>query len=132
MVLGTADPCLYHKWSDNRLVLIVSWIDDNLIIGTKKAVEKSKKELMERFNCKNCGEREECVGCKIERKGTVLKFTQPVLLQSYSDKFELPKRVYKTPAQAGLVLVAGETSEAMSPTMQKKYCSGTGKAMHAM
>jgi hypothetical protein len=30
------------------MVLIVSWVDDNLIIGSKKAVEKAKKMLMER------------------------------------------------------------------------------------
>ncbi len=30
------------------MVLIVSWIEDNLIIG-KKAVEKTKKDLMYRF-----------------------------------------------------------------------------------
>jgi hypothetical protein len=31
----------------------------------------------------------------------------------------------------GLVLVAGKKEEALSPAMQKEYCSGTGKAMHA-
>jgi hypothetical protein len=31
-----------------------------------------------------------------------------------------------------LILVAGKKEEALSPAMQKKYCSGTGKAMHAM
>ncbi len=33
---------------------------------------------------------------------------------------------------AGSVLVAGKKDEAVSPAKQKKYCSGTGKAMHAM
>ncbi len=47
------------------MVLIVSWIDDNIIIGSKKAVEKTKKNIMERFDCKDCGDIEECVGCKI-------------------------------------------------------------------
>jgi hypothetical protein len=55
MMHSTADPCLYHKGGEERLVLIVSWIDDNLIIGSKKVVEKSKKDLMERFDCKDYG-----------------------------------------------------------------------------
>jgi hypothetical protein len=80
MVQSTADPCLYHQWGEDRLVLIVSWIDDNLIIGSKKAVEKAKKELMQRFNCKDCGDLEEYMGCKIERTANSLKFTQPVLI----------------------------------------------------
>ncbi len=37
-------------------------------------------------------------------------------------------RIYKTPAQAGPVLVAGKKAEALSPEMRKKHCSGTGKA----
>jgi hypothetical protein len=80
MTRSTADPCLYHKWGEEGLVLIVLWIDDNLIVGLKKAVEKTKKDLIERFDCKNCGDIEENVGCKIERTKNSLKFTQPVLM----------------------------------------------------
>ncbi len=132
MVHITRDPCLYHQWSKDKVVLIVSWIDDNIIIGFKKAIEKAKKVLMQRFDCKDCEDLEEYLGCKIEWTENSLKFTQLVLLQSYSDKFELPTRIYKTPAQVGSVLVAGKKIEALSPAMQKKHCSGTGKAMHAM
>ncbi len=110
------------------MVLIVSWIEDNLIIGPKKAVEKTKKDLMERFDCKDCGDIKEYVRCKIERTKISLKFTQPVLMQSYNDEFELPKKSCKTPALAGLVLVAGKKEEALSLALQKKYCSGTGKS----
>ncbi len=103
-----------------------------MIIGLKKAVEKIKKDLMERFDCENFGDIKEYMGCKIERTKNLLKFTQPVLMQSYHDKFDLPKKSYRTPALAGLVLVAGKNVEALSPAMQKKYGSRTGKAMHAM
>jgi hypothetical protein len=53
-------------------------------------------------------------------------------MQSYHDKSNLPKKSYRTPAPAGLVLVAGKKEEALSTAMQKKCCSGTGKVMHAM
>ncbi len=84
---STADPSLYHKWGEEGLVLIVSWIDDNMIIGPKKAVQKTKKDLMKRFDCKDCGDIKEYMGCKIERTKNSLKFTQPGLMQSYNDKF---------------------------------------------
>jgi hypothetical protein len=114
------------------LVLIVLWTDNSFIIGPKKAVEKTKKDLMERFGCKDCGDIKEYVRCKKERTKNSFKFTQLVLMQRYNDKFELSEKSYKTPAPAGLVLVTGKKEEAQSPAMQKKYCSGTGKAMHAM
>jgi hypothetical protein len=130
MVQSTADPCPYHQWGEDRLILIGSWIDDNLIIGSKKAAEKAKKELMQRFDCKDSGDLEEYIECKIEMVANSLRFTQLVLIQSYSDEFELPTRSYKTPAQAESVLVEGEKAKAISPAMQKKYYSGTGKTMH--
>ncbi len=114
------------------MVLIVLWIDNNLIIGSKQVVEKTKKDIMERFDCEDCRDIEEYVGDKIVRTKNSLKFTQPILMQSYSDKFKLPEKSYRTPAPAGLVLVAGKKEEALSPDTQKKYCSGTGKSMHAM
>ncbi len=114
------------------MVLIVSWFEENLIFGPKIAVKKTKKDLMERFDCKDCGDIKEYVGCKIEKTKNSLKFTQPVLMQSYNDKFELPKKSNKTPALTRSLLVAGKKEEALSSAMQKKYCSGTRKAMHAM
>jgi hypothetical protein len=53
-------------------------------------------------------------------------------MQSYNDEFKLPKKSYRMPAPTGLVLEAGKKEEALSPAMQKKFCSGTRKAMHAM
>jgi hypothetical protein len=43
MTRSTAVPCLYHKWGEEGLVLIVSWIDNNLIIGCRKWLKKPRK-----------------------------------------------------------------------------------------
>jgi hypothetical protein len=66
------------------------------------------------------------------KDGEFLEVAQPMLLQSYSNEFKLPTRCYKTPTQARSVVVAGKKDEALSPAMQTKYPSGTGKAMHEM
>ena len=52
---STADPCLYYSWTDIGLVIIISWIDDNLIIGSPEVVARTKKELMTYFECEDCG-----------------------------------------------------------------------------
>ncbi len=28
-----ADPCLYFAWHENRLVILVAWVDDVMILG---------------------------------------------------------------------------------------------------
>ncbi len=43
---STADPCLYYKWVNGRLIMMMSWIDDNAIIGQESDVMELKKALM--------------------------------------------------------------------------------------
>ena len=109
----------------------------------------AKQAMMDRFECEDCGELKEYVGCKIDRDGRELKFTQPVLLQSYSDEFELPERKMTTPATPGSVLqkvekgqgvVEGEADEvslgcwkvdaydALLPSRDLQFCSRLGQA----
>jgi hypothetical protein len=43
------------------------------MMGPKKAVEKTKNDLMERFDCKHWGDIKEYVGCKIERTKKIVE-----------------------------------------------------------
>ena len=63
------------------------------------------------FDCDDVGDFKEYVGCKIDynQDEGELRFTQPVLLQSYVDEFKLPDYEYMTPAESGQVL--GKTVE---------------------
>jgi hypothetical protein len=47
------------QMGEEKLVLIVLWIDNNLIIRSKKAAEKTKKDVMDG---KDCGDIEEYMG----------------------------------------------------------------------
>jgi hypothetical protein len=58
---STADPCLYYKWVDKWLVMMMSWIDDNAIVGQVSDVMKLKKALMNQFECEDCGPMDEYV-----------------------------------------------------------------------
>ena len=96
---STADPCLYFKWVNGRLVMMMSWIDDNAIVGHESDVMELKKVLMNQFKCKDCGPMNEYVGFTIETLKTGgVKFQQKVLLQSYRDEFDILKmKKFNTP-----------------------------------
>ena len=128
------DPCLYWKWTQNGLLIWLSWVDDCLCIGPKEEVMKSKTELTTLFDCDDVGEFNEYVGCKLERdwSNRIIKFTQPVLLQSFEDEFDLPDREYETPAETGKVLTKCEDEQQVEPAEQKEFRSGTGKLLHLM
>ena len=111
---STVDPCLYFDWTPNGLVMIVSWIDDNLIVGSDVAVKKNNKRLMSHFDCGDCGELDGYVGCNITHIGDdALKFTQPVNLQSFTSEFELPNRKCPTPEMAGDYLMKCKANDGL-------------------
>ncbi len=84
---SSADPCLYYKWVEKRLVIMISWIDDSMIVGPSDLVLKFKSNLVEQFECTDCGVLKEYIGDKIERVGEdAIQLVQTVLTQSYDDK----------------------------------------------
>ena len=128
-----ADPCLYFKWEDGtRLNIWLSWVDDLLNLGKEADVNRSCEELKKHFDCDDLGKLEEYVGCKIDynKAEGSLKFTQPVILQSFNDEFDLPDKSPVTPAEAGQVLVKVDSKNAISANEQTKYRSGVGKLLH--
>jgi hypothetical protein len=128
-----ADPCLFFKWTEHGLVLWVTWVDDCLVCGKKEGVLAAKKQLMERFDCDEVGELKEYIGCRVDRGDGIMKLTQPVLLQSFEDEFDLPDtKPPNTPATPGEVLRSGTETSMLSDVMQSKYRSGTGKLLHLM
>ncbi len=66
---STANQCLYYKWERGNLVIMISWIDDNMILGPEDLVMQVKANLMKQFECDDCGHLEEYVGNKIKYVG---------------------------------------------------------------
>ena len=128
------DPCLYYKWTKMGLILWISWIDECLVVESKEQVSQAKYELKRRFDCDETGNMDEYVGCKIERNWNerYLRFTQPVMIQSFSDEFNIEKNKAKTPAEPGQVLLKCDEKNKMSDKDQTTYRSGVGKLLHMM
>ena len=90
LTCSSADPCLYYKWSKGRLMMMLSWIDDNTILGYEKDVLNVKQDLMNQFDCEDCRGMDKYVGYTIQKLETGgIKFLQKVLVQNFSDKFDI-------------------------------------------
>jgi hypothetical protein len=128
-----ADPCLYFKWTeDGSLILWFSWVDDCFLAGPTEAMKTLKDELMEKVECDDNGEAEEFVGCMIEynRAEKWLRLTQPVLLQSFTDEFQISDEQHPmTPGIPAKALQSG-TQPAVQEKRRTYYRSGVGKLMH--
>jgi hypothetical protein len=103
---SSAAPCLYYKWEGERLVILILWIDDSMIVGPSDLVLKLKSNLMEQFEFNDSGVLTEYIGNKIECVGeNAIRLVQTDLMQSYEDEFKLGNRCYNTPAQPGKALM---------------------------
>jgi len=103
-------------------------------VAVSKPAWKSKK-LSCSISKSMMSEMKEYVGCKVECKDGTIKLTQPVLLQSFINEFDLPKEQDepKTPAVTGEVLpVVQEDAPTLSKELQFMYRSGVGKLLHMM
>jgi len=45
-----SDPCLMYRIDSKGLCIILMYVDDNLIVGSKKAIDKVTKEIKEVFS----------------------------------------------------------------------------------
>jgi hypothetical protein len=131
-----ADPCLYFDWTIDGLIVWISWVgDDCLVAGKKKGVPIAKGQMTAQFDCEEIGEVDEYVGCKVERnyEENLIKLTQPVMLQSFVDEFNLPNGpAPNTPATPGDALVKADPADCIPANELFKYRSGVGKLLHMM
>ena len=134
-----ADPCLYYIYIDGRLVVLVSWVDDIMILGHPSDVESVEKDFNKLFECTCEGHLTEYVGSKIDIKRkpdglATVKFTQPVLVQKLKDEYivDINGRSSMVPAVAGQILVKGDGSGGISEEKATKYRSATATLMYIM
>jgi hypothetical protein len=125
-----ADPCVYYRWTNQGLNIWCSWVDDILSCGHKTDVDEGREALKQFFDLDEVGELKEYVGNKVEynREQGYMKLTQPVLIQSFKDEFDLPNQIFKTPAAPGNILVSGDVT--LNQEEHRKYRKGVGKLIH--
>jgi len=126
---SNVDNCVYFKWDDSGLSLLASWVDDLIVAGKEDTVSHQKSKLKEMVPI-DCGSMDEYVGCKvdIDRVERKLKFTQPVMIQSFQDEFGLPDKSSITPAVQNTSL--SHVGDIISNTMISYHRKGVGKLLH--
>eukprot|EP00957_Ditylum_brightwellii_P007110 539753-Ditylum_brightwellii.AAC.1 len=129
-----ANPCLSYKWVNGKLVIWISWVDDCLNAGPEQEVREAVKQMNSMLKCKELGELAEYVSCKIDynKDDGWMRLMQPILLQSYEDKFGRNEHglMPHTPVEAGSVLEKEESKKTLGQQEHNKYQTGVGKLLH--
>ena len=61
-----SDPCLMYRIDGEGICIILMYVDDNLIVGSKKAIDKATKEIKEIFSVTVSPIATEYLGCEID------------------------------------------------------------------
>lgn len=89
-VASSADPCLFIKNCDGKLIFILIYVDDVIIIYNKEnEFEKIVQELMKNFKLTNLGEISYFLGIQIERINEVFYLNQKAYIEKVADQFGL-------------------------------------------
>ena len=70
-----AEPCMFYKYVNGQMVLLILRADDCCLCGNKEAVLQAVKDFTSLWDCKDLGELKECVGCKVDRTEEWIRFT---------------------------------------------------------
>eukprot|EP00957_Ditylum_brightwellii_P198696 15144378-Ditylum_brightwellii.AAC.1 len=103
-----------------------------MVWGPNEEVSTASEQFNNRFDCNDVGEVKEYVGynININEEEKSMTFTQPVLLQSFEDEFELTERKVKTPAESGSILIKTDPENKLNGKGHTYFRSGTGKLLH--
>ena len=134
---GDVDPCLY-VWKNNKgIVFIAIYVDDNLLVGNKEAIDKTIELLQkEGFNLKIEDNLEDYLSCNIHfsKSGNSAWLGQLHLIANLNRKFGKSVetlREYKTPGTPGYgVSRPTDEDQKISMTEQSLYQSGIGMLLY--
>ena len=97
------------------------------LFGIGNDILEEKQKIMDEVACDDTGDIKEYVGCKVDfdTENLTVRLTQPVLIQSFIDEFNVPDKIFNTPGVPGTILNEKE-SQKLTYDEQKKYQKAVG------
>lgn len=132
---GYPDPCLMMRRTNDGVVFIAVWVDDSLLVGNQKAIDRTIQDLRrEGFTLKVEGNLQDYLSCEItiDRDKKMGWIHQPHLLDKLEKQFgEEVKNMqrYRTPGTPGQGILRG-TNAKVDQEKHKTYRSGVGMLLY--
>jgi hypothetical protein len=134
-----SDPCLMMRKDQVGTLYVLTYVDDNLVVGDRKAMDKLLKEIdRSEFTVTVENELKDYLSCEIiadkERKKAWIG--QPHMVKKIIKTFEEEiqgMQVYQTPGTPGFQIVSPkESDEVLDDEFQKRYRTGVGMLMYCI
>ncbi|RVW98285.1 Retrovirus-related Pol polyprotein from transposon TNT 1-94 [Vitis vinifera] len=133
------ESCVYKKWNGKKVVFLVLYVDDILLIGNCIGMLTSVKDwLSQRFDMKDLGEAAHILGIKLmrNRKKRMIGLSQALYIDTILNRFNMQgsKKGFLS-FRHGIVLSKDQspkTPEEIESMKAVPYASAVGSLMYAM
>ncbi|RVW37486.1 Retrovirus-related Pol polyprotein from transposon TNT 1-94 [Vitis vinifera] len=133
------ESCVYKKWNGKKVVFLVLYVDDILLIGNCIGMLTSVKDwLSQRFDMKDLGEAAHILGIKLmrNRKKRMIGLSQALYIDTILNRFNMQgsKKGF-LPFRHGIVLSndqSPKTPQEIESMKTVPYASAVGSLMYAM
>jgi Reverse transcriptase (RNA-dependent DNA polymerase)/gag-polypeptide of LTR copia-type len=132
-----SDPCLFMRENEKGLVIVLCYVDDNLCIGNREALDQMLKEIVQYgLNITVENELTDYLSCEIRfnQERTKAWIGQPHMVKklekTFGDEVKGLQR-YKTPGTPGQGLIRAKTDDDKIPVeQQSRYRTGVGMLLY--
>ena len=134
--LSKADACFLYRKTDEGVCLMSTYVDDNFIVGTTKALDRVERELRKKFVVKIETDANDYLGCEFIMSKDKKKawLGQPHIVKSLEKKFgEMVKNIRSTttPGTPGFIAIKTDFG-LLKPEEQTLYRSGVGMLLYLL
>ena len=133
------EPCVYSKIKDGKVVFLILYVDDILIIGNDVgSLTSVKMWLTKQFQMKDLGEASYVLGIRIfrDRKNKMLALFQASYIDKILEKYGMQdSKKGQQPMRHGIALskdMSPKTSDEVNSMRKIPYASAVGSLMYAM
>ena len=133
------EPCVYKRIKDGKVVFLILYVDDILLIGNDVGnLSSVKLWLHQQFDMKDLGEANYVLGIRLfrDRKNKMIALSQASYIDKIIDKYAMQEaKKGSQPSIAGLTLSLDDcpkTSEEREHMSKVPYASVVGSLMYAM
>ena len=134
---SVSDPCLFMRGKGDKLLIILTYVDDNLTLGKTDEIKKFLNELKNTEFTYTVEENlQDYLSCEIRKSADGKKgwIGQPHMVKKIQKTFEEDVKglqKYNTPGTPGFKIIKPKEDESLlPPDLQSRYRTGVGMLMY--
>jgi hypothetical protein len=131
------DQCLFIKQGKESIVILLLYVDDSIIFGTRSDIDEILNQIKETFTISIEGKLSDFLGCNIIKHPEEPKcwLLQPNLIEKLDKEYE-DHKLGRVPTTLGtpklIIYKAKKDDDLLNDKLQFKFRSGVGSLMHLL